>query len=134
MFEAVCKERHARCFVAALFALALALRVIVPPGFMPTQTAHGVVVSICDGMGGARSMVVDFERSDDGKRLPEHEKSSAPCTFAVHSASALAADPALAVALPILVWAALELARPICSKLPDVHFLTPPPRAPPALT
>ncbi|MBN8949846.1 hypothetical protein [Rhizobium sp. 60-20] len=101
---------------------------------MPTQTAHGIVVSICDGMGGGKTMVVDFERSDDGKRLPEHEKRSAPCTFAGHSASALAAGAALAVAMPTMVLVELALPPPVCFNLSSAHFLTPPLRGPPALT
>ncbi|PVX29007.1 hypothetical protein [Sphingomonas pokkalii] len=121
-----------RSLAAALFACALLLRIAIPAGFMPAQTAHGIVVRMCDGMSSGKTMVIDVGLPDKGKHHPEHEKPTVPCAFAGLSAPVLGADPALAMVLPAMVLGEFALPPPSDVRLADADFLTPPLRGPPA--
>lgn len=121
-----------RSLAAALFACALLLRIAIPAGFMPAQTAHGIVVRMCDGMSSGKTMVINVGLPDKGKHHPEHEKPTVPCAFAGLSAPVLGADPALAMALPAMVLGEFALPPPSDFRLADADFLTPPLRGPPA--
>ncbi len=133
MFAAIRKKGSARSLFAALFALALAIRICVPAGFMPTQTAHGVVVSICDGMGSAKTMVVDFQRPDVSGRPSDTQKQPESCAFAALSAPALGGDMPLVLAAPALLLREFVLPPPGRADPVRADFLTPPLRGPPAL-
>ncbi|WP_448662630.1 hypothetical protein ACG3SL_18530 [Sphingomonas sp. CJ20] len=114
------------------FAFALLLRIAIPTGFMPAQTAHGIVVRMCGGMASGTTMVLDIGVPDPGEHHPEQDKPTAPCAFAGLSAPVLGADPALAMALPAMVLGEFALPPPSDFRLADADFLTPPLRGPPA--
>jgi hypothetical protein len=116
-----------------LFAIALVLRIAIPAGFMPTQTAHGMVVTICDGAGGGKTMVVDLQRSDDDNHHSEDQKPTARCAFAGLASPAIDAAPVVTTALRAMVFGEFTLPPPAAFYLPVVDFLTPPLRGPPAL-
>lgn len=133
MFGVIRNKGRARSLFAAVFALALALRIAVPSGFMPVETAHGMVVRICDGMGDSKTMVIDLQRSDDRHDQSDHHKPAAPCAFAGLSAPALGTDATVAIAAPAMLLGEFALPPPIRFGLARSDFLTPPLRGPPAL-
>jgi hypothetical protein len=133
MLGVVRKAGCARSLFTALFALALALRVVIPSGFMPVQTAHGIVVTICDGMGSGKTMVVDLQRSDDSEHPADHHKQPVPCAFAALSAPALAGNLPPVPALPAPLLREIALPPPLTRATASSDFLTPPLRGPPAL-
>lgn len=118
--------------MAVLFALALSVRILVPSGFMPTETPHGIVVSLCDGMGG-KTMVLEIPWSDEHKNTPAHPEQAQFCAFAALASPAIDSDPA--TVLPPVAGSIQEIALPPLAavSIPRSDFLVPPLRGPPAL-
>jgi hypothetical protein len=133
MFGAIRNEGRARSLFAALFALALAVRIVIPSGFMPVETARGMVVGICDGMSSGTAIVIDLQRSDRGEHRSNDHGQPAPCVFAGLSAPTLAGDVPPALAQPALLWREVVLPPPQPSAPVRAAFRTPPLRGPPAL-
>lgn len=124
--------RSHRAIAALVVALALAMKLAVPAGFMPTMADGRIVVAVCSGAG-STTMIVEIpglkhERGDTGGGA-KHEP---PCAFAGLSMPALAgADPVL-LAIAILFVMAMAL-RPVAAlRVVQPQFLRPPLRAPPA--
>ena len=114
----------------ALIALALAMKLLVPAGFMPSISASGITVAVCTGTG---PMTVTLEipgKSGEHKDAPA--KSDSPCAFAGLNVPALGgADPIqLAIALAAILIAGL-LSHPTLH-VRQRAFLRPPSRGPPA--
>ena len=85
----------------AVLACALALRMLVPQGWMPVSDAHGFRITMCSGTGPmdmtmAMPGMAMHGKSDHGPQQPMQEH---PCTFA-HLGMALAEPPSLTLALP----------------------------------
>ncbi len=120
--------RWGKGLFALLLLFVLAVRVAAPAGFMPTKSAHGIVISLCTGHGAVK-MVLPVERHDDGKQ----EAKDGPCLFAAVSGGAL-----LTPSLPPLIIATLAVSSiPIGRAIAHltVHRLAAPPppsQAPPA--
>lgn len=121
-------SRIGRPLFAALVLLALAIRVAVPTGFMPTATERGVVVSICTGEG-VLSHVIDLGDQDSGAK---QQGGQSHCLFASAFGGAL---------LPDLAGEARQLWMPALVSLGTaiahltIHRLAAPPppsQAPPA--
>jgi hypothetical protein len=111
----------------ALAALALFVKIIVPPGFMVAapQTTGGVALVICTGHG-----PLDAGAGHDKGGLTK-SRSDAPCAFAGHAAPP---TPALGVAVPASTFTVY--ARPagdIADLIPGRGLAAPPPpsQAPP---
>ncbi len=132
MLGAIRSRKSARSLAAALFAFALLLRIAIPSGFMPAQTAHGIAVRMCGGLASGQTMLLDVGVPDTGKHHPEQDKPAVPCAFSGLSAPVLGADPVLAMALPAMVLGEFALPPPSDFRLADADFLTPPLRGPPA--
>ncbi len=117
--------------LAVAFALALSLRLALPAGLMPVQTAQGLVVSLCGGMAGA-TIVVDVGLGEDPDQ-PGQERPAQPCAFALLGAPAVAGDAPVAPAPPASVPLALAVPPLHRIDVPRRAFLVPPLRGPPAL-
>jgi hypothetical protein len=81
----------------ALAALALAVKVLVPPGFMaaPAESAaNGFPLVLCTGHGALVLDAADASSTDRRKAPDQKPSHDGPCTFAGHSVAAPA--PALA--------------------------------------
>jgi len=117
--------RDHRLLACLLFAAALAMRVLVPAGFMPAASGE-IAVEICSGSG-PMTMVMELPGSPD---KAEHKPDS-PCAFSALAAPGLAgADPVqLAIALALILAMALFLA-PV-ARVRRVARLRPPLRGPP---
>ncbi|MEA3390453.1 DUF2946 family protein [Sphingobium sp. CCH11-B1] len=129
MNDRIRRSRGAKGLFALLLLCALAIRVAIPTGFMPTLSVHGLVITLCTGQGAVKA-VLPIEKQGD---LPDHQSKAGECAFAVGLGGGLIAPPAtpmpaLVPALPLLI-----ASRAIANL--TVHRLAAPPppaQAPPA--
>lgn len=122
-----------RVFACALIALALAMKLALPAGFMPVMSGGQIVVAMCAGSG-PMTMAIAIPGLKQGKSESsgEHDKADAPCAFAGNSAPALGALPEFLLAVAIAFIVALGL-RPLAFPAsPEPPYLRPHLRAPPA--
>ena len=123
--------RH-RALAMALVALALALRALVPAGYMPGRSASSsFTVLVCaDATGSATPITVKVAREG----APADAKATESCAFAGLGMAALsAADPVLlAVALAFII--ALGFGAVAIPALRRAPRILPPPCGPPALS
>jgi hypothetical protein len=98
-----------------LVGCALALRLIVAPGFMPMTAAGGMTVSMCTGQG-----PVDV-------RIPGDPKPSTPsdCAFGALASVAALDAPLAIVAVPAALYSPVRSADP--ARFPHVAAPAPPP-------
>ena len=111
-------------------ALALAMQVVVPPGYMVGGGADGPTRIVICTLHGPVNAAVDL----GGSKGPAHPKTaSMPCIFAGHAAPASLASPAPAAGL---AWATFtSIALPTDRRVFVGHGLAAPPpaRGPPSL-
>lgn len=80
---------QAKGIFALLLLCALAVRVAIPTGFMPTWGANGVIISLCTGQGVVKMMLPLEEDSEHS----EHQGGAdAPCVYAAGLGSSLTGD------------------------------------------
>ena len=129
--------RHRGLALAALL-LALAVRALVPAGYMVGQGAGAKTffVTLCtDGMGPRQSIEISVPMKEGaGDRQASHDKSDSPCAFSSLGMAALGgADPVLlAAALAFILLIGLTPQRAVPVR--RAARLRPPLRAPPALS
>jgi hypothetical protein len=123
-----------RSAIAAwLLLLALALRLVVPAGFMPAASAHGITLVACPEWGMAPTMAAHHaahQRTDHGE---PHRHAEPPCAFAGLGLPTLAAGelPSLSPPTDAVALAATPLGRAL--RFAAAERLRPPAHAPPAL-
>lgn len=129
MSDWIRRSGKARGLFALLALCVLAIRIAIPTGFMPTQSAHGIVISLCTGEGAKTAML-----PMDGKTSDHHKAADGECAFAAGLGGGMLGAslsvPFASVPLP----AALVSSRAIADL--TVHRLAAPPppaQAPPAL-
>ncbi len=120
-----------------LLALAMAVRALVPAGFMISATSDRfLTVTICaDASGTPKEMRIAIPDKDDGGNdHPEAADKGQPCAFAGLGHAALGGtDPVLlAAALAFILLIGLAPLRAPPAR--DISFLRPPLRGPPSLT
>jgi hypothetical protein len=101
---------------------AMAVRGVLPPGFMLSPAAHGVSVRLCSGA----TMVVDLGKSEHGKQRSD----TAPCAFA---AIAHAAPAPSAVSVPIATAPAIAVTAHTPTRVGQGLAAPPPPATGPPL-
>jgi hypothetical protein len=99
MLGAIRQSDRARALFAALALLVLAMRVLIPAGFMPTSTAHGVIITLCTGQG-AINVVVDRDVSPGHPADRDTSMDGQHCAFAGGTAAPLLPDILPFAALP----------------------------------
>ncbi|PSO10583.1 MULTISPECIES: DUF2946 family protein [unclassified Sphingobium] len=119
-----------RGLFALLMLCALAIRIAIPTGFMPTQGADGIVISLCTGQGAVKA-VLPLDKG--GQPSDHHQSQGGECNFAAGLGGGLL-TPVLSL-LPLLPV-------PVASQVTDraiadltVHRLAAPPppsQGPPA--
>lgn len=117
-----------------LVACALALRLIVAPGFMPVASADGITISMCTGQGAVDVRVTgDVARHLVGKSDPVMQGTQG-CAFA-SLAVATAPDLSAVLAAPVLLSPVAAAIIPLAST-PHIGVPAPPPPSigPPSLT
>ena len=122
-----------RALAATLFALAMAMKVLIPAGFMPIIEDGRIVISLCSGTGPMKMMMAmpgpDHGKSDEN----QHGKVEQPCAFAGLTAPSLAAADPILLVLAILFVMTLSQ-RPILPRVVQrPAHLRPPLRGPPIL-
>jgi hypothetical protein len=76
--------RHSQAgqsLLALALGLALALRIMMPPGFMPAATPQGMLIQLCSGLAlGADAPILSTQRPDwqPQSRKPDHRKGQHP--------------------------------------------------------
>ena len=111
-----------------LVVLSLTIRIAFPPGFMPGQSADGLTIAICTGLG-----LSTIEIGPDGQPVAPSKTSrhKTPCVFASVGAAMSAMTPGvIALAIAYILVAGLQALTPYL-----IAFrtgVTPPLRAPPA--
>lgn len=101
MLGAIRHSQTARSLLAALALLVLGMQLVVPSGFMPVRTAHGVVVTLCTGQG-AVNVLVDRDMAPGKKHPGDAAPQTQHCPFA---ASVQPVVPPLILAdLPLPAW------------------------------
>ncbi len=122
--------------IAALICVAaLAVRILIPTGYM-VSTDHGrVAITLCSGVVEQPSMAMDMPGMDhamsDHGKSKEHGKAEMPCAFSGLSTPVLGgADPVLLVVALALV-AAMALRATPRTIVASVPYLRPPLRGPP---
>lgn len=126
---------HNRALAVLVLALALAMKALVPAGYMAAPGAKFLSVAICaDSSGGDQLKKIAIPMKGDPAGSPsDHGKPAVTCAFAALSMAALggADAPLLALALAfILAIALLTAAPPPALRL----HLRPPLRGPPLHT
>ncbi len=123
---------HHRRMAALLIALALAMKALVPAGFMLGHDSRVITVQICaDALGQqiTQKIVLPSSHSGDDKA-----KSDSPCHFSALGHAMLGgADPVL-LALALVFILALGFAPVLAPAPRRIAFLRPPLRGPPALS
>lgn len=127
--------RHHRRLAALLIALVLAIKALVPAGYMVSQPGKVLTIAICaDSLGAkiTRQIVVAHD-AGPGDAAGEHGDAAAACPYAGLSMAALPGADALLVALALAYVLARGFApvRPAARR--RVPYIRPPLRGPPAL-
>lgn len=123
--------RHHMGLAFVLVACVLFAKIVIPSGFMPVATSHGMVIQICTGMGPA-TMTMTIPGVPAPHDDHKDGKSESPCPFAGLNAPTLSgADPfLLALAVLFVMALGLRAIRPLA--LSSTDYLRPPLRGPPA--
>lgn len=129
----VLAHRH----IAALICVAaLALRILIPTGYMVSSVHGRVTITLCSGVVDQQpAMAMDMRGMDhtmpDHGKSKEHGKAEMPCAFSGLSAPVLGgADPVLLVVALALVAAVALRATPR-TIVASASYLRPPLRGPP---
>ncbi|WP_226636215.1 DUF2946 family protein [Novosphingobium profundi] len=121
---------------ALVIAMALAMKALVPTGFMiESAGAKVLTVEICDSQGHTRLQKIALPgKPDTSSQQQQHAKAAKECPFTALSAHALGhADPAL-LALALAFILALDFLPAPPLRLVRARYWTPPLRAPPHLS
>ena len=120
-----------RRLAGLILLLPLAMKLIVPVGFMPSVTDGRFTFSICSGAG---PMVMAMPGMDHGKSSEPGQagKSEPPCAFSGLAAPALAAADAVLLAIALLFVMALGMRAVAPRHAPATPHLRPFLRGPPA--
>lgn len=120
-----------RRLAAAIVALALFLKVLVPAGYMLANDHGPVTIAICTGYGPMK-MAMAMPGMEHRRDTSGHQGKEMPCSFSALTAPSLAAaDPVLlAIAIAFIIAAIFRMAIPGVSRTPA--FLRPPLRGPPS--
>lgn len=115
-----------------LFALALALKALVPSGYMISTDSKTITVMICNGSEGAKQTIAIPMNTETGSHHKESDKSSEACASGSFSKSTMTmTDPIqLVLALAFILLAG----RMVSITIPSARVIRwrPPLRGPPA--
>ena len=113
---------------AAVFALLISMRLLIPQGFMPVVDAGHVTVTLCDDAVGQIEAATHHGHSKKDKA--KHRPS---CPYAAASAQTFLDPPTTAVPVP-LAFASTEIhSRSLTHDAVQQQVQRPPSRAPPVL-
>ena len=119
---------------AVILALALAIKGLVPAGYMPVASGKSVTIAVCDGNGDTVRMAIAVPgRQGDGDPAKERAGLAAHCPFTTLSLHGLSVDAPQVTAPPAFAEAPVPPALPqVLAARPLTRL--PPSRGPPALS
>ena len=122
--------RHCPGIAGLILMLALAMKVVVPGGFMVANDRGSISIVICDGHGPA-AVAATMPGMHHGHDKPGHDGKEMPCAFSSLTAHAMASDdPSLRVVAVVLFAAVISyIAKPLFLRVAE--DLRPPLRGPP---
>jgi hypothetical protein len=129
------RSRNHRILALAVLACAMALRMLVPEGWMPVSDGHGFRITMCTGSGPMdMTMAMPGMAMHQGKagHAPQQPMQDHPCTFA-HLGLALAEPTLPALAPPPAEAAEAIVARPFAVAIGHGLAAPPPPSTGPPL-
>lgn len=119
-----------RAAFAALLALALAMKALVPAGYMVAPTSSSFTVSVCSGMDGEqRTITIPHKQDDSGKNAVDRQI----CHAAALDAATLGGTDPFLLGLALAFILALGFAPVSIPARRALRYETPPLRGPPAL-
>lgn len=113
-----------------LVALALAMKALVPAGFMVERSARSLTVLVCADSTGARSSV-EITIPQSGTKSPALAKGHETCAFSTLGFAALAATDPMQLALALACILALGLLPRVATAQRKARRVLPPPCGPP---
>lgn len=118
-----------------LMLCALAMKIVVPAGFMPVYTAHGLQIVVCSGTGPVDAMTGSMPGmpGHHGGEQDTPAKHEAPCAFSGLGAPSLGGADIIQLAIAIAAIIALGVLFTPIAQTPAWAFVRPPLRGPPAL-
>jgi hypothetical protein len=122
--------RH-RAMAFAMMALAMAMKALIPTGYMVSGDARTLTVRICDGYADAAQAVVVAVKSHGDAGKTTHDQQACPFSGLSHAGLTGADQVLLGAALAFILL--LGFVAPIFAGLRPISRLRPPLRAPPAL-
>jgi hypothetical protein len=122
-----------RRFAALLLAMTLALKILVPGGYMLGMQDTGITMQICSGTTGGESWTASIPLRHGGEDS-DHQKAAKECPFTALSMHALSGADPLVLALAIAFVLALGFAPVPLLRVARPAFLIPPLRGPPAIS
>lgn len=125
------RTQTGKSLAAAFILFALALRILVPAGFMPSVGSEGLVLRLCSGSGAQTVIVVPGKTTPDE---PQKAATDGACLFAAGPGHALIAAGDMVDAALLLPRLTLVFSAAIADL--TVHRLAAPPppsQGPPAL-
>lgn len=126
------ESKAGKSLFAIAVLLALSLRILIPTGFMPSVSAHALVVELCSGVSG-KTVTIDL-----GKKRPGETQQHAaenPCVFAGGLSHGLLASDELPAILPFVYGLTIFIGTAIADLTISRLAAPPPPsQAPPALS
>lgn len=114
-----------------LVALAVAMKALVPAGFMVEASAKSLTVLVCADSTGARS-AIEITVPQSGSKAPAMAKAHESCAFTALGFAALSATDPLQLALALAFILALGFTAHGVIAPRKVHRMLPPPCGPPA--
>jgi len=128
-----------RMLATLVVAAALAMKLLVPAGFMPELSGGRITLQICSGLASAPmamampAMSAMSSHVGDDRRQNNHpqNRADAPCAFAGLALAALAAVDPIQLRLAIAFLAAIGMRPAPARRVPGGGYLRPPLRGPP---
>lgn len=125
---------HCRILLMLLLGAALAMKVLVPTGYMLGSSSKILTIQICnDGIGGqaTKQIVIpmDGKSQNTGK---QHSNKESPCVYSALAMASLSGADAPLLATALIFILALWFEKAFSTRLAPVSHLRPPLRGPPA--
>jgi hypothetical protein len=118
---------------ALIVAAALAVRVLVPAGYMPTLDNGSVVIGICSGYGPKMMAVTIPGLEQTGHHGDEGDQARSPCAFADLALPMIGGADAIQLAEALLFILAVALLLTVTLPPRAASWLRPPLRGPPLI-
>jgi hypothetical protein len=115
----------------AIVALALAVRALIPAGYMTGSGSTGLTIELCSGTSGETAVIA--LPTDPSKNAHGKAQADSPCAFAALGLAAGPATDPIQLAIAIAFILALGLCRADAPAPARQALLRPPPRGPPPL-